>query len=100
MFATIRRYKGTPGQTDETIRRVQAGLVPILTRQRGFVSYHAIDAGHDVAVSVSIYTDRAAAEAGNQAAMEWVKQNLAGQIAGGAELTLGEVRVSAVGAQA
>ena len=74
--------------------------MPILVRQRGFVSYHAIDAGHDVAVSVSIYADRAAAEAGNQAAAEWVKKNLAGLIAGGAEVTLGEVRISAIGAQA
>jgi len=94
VFATIRRYQGKPGQTDETIRRVQKGLLPILIKQPGFVSYHAIDAGKDVAISVSIYKDRAAADAGNQAAAAWVKQNLADLI-GAADVTVGEVRAAA-----
>ena len=97
MFATIRRYQGKPGQTEETIRRVEQGLVPILSKQRGFVSYHAIDAGNDVAVSVSLYDDRAAADAANQAAAAWVTQNLA-DLVGSADVTVGEVRVSATAA--
>jgi heme-degrading monooxygenase HmoA len=93
MFATVRRYQGTPGQTEETIRRVQQGLVPILTKQPGFVSYHAIEATNDVAVSVTIYADRASAEAGNQAAVAWARQNLVGLV-GPAEVTIGEVRIA------
>ena len=46
MFATIRRYQGQPGQTEKTIQRVKDGLIPILSKQPGFVSYHAIDAGN------------------------------------------------------
>jgi heme-degrading monooxygenase HmoA len=99
MFATIRRYQGNPGITDEIIRRVQQGLVPMLSIQRGFVSYHVIDAGHDVGVSVSFYTDRAVAEAANQSAASWVKQNL-GDLVGPADVTVGEVRVSATAAPA
>jgi hypothetical protein len=53
MFVTTRRYQGKPGQTDDTVRRVKAGLLPILTQQTGFGSYAAIDAGNGVAVSVS-----------------------------------------------
>ena|SRR5438128_1094481 len=94
MFATIRRYQGKPGNTEEVIRRVQQGLIPMLTIRRGFVSYHAIDAGNDVAISVSIYADRAAAEAANQSTASWVKQNL-GDLVGPADVTVGEVRVSA-----
>ncbi len=97
MFATIRRYQGKPGNTEEVMRRVQQRLVPMLTIQRGFVSYYAIDAGNDVAVSVSIYADRAAAEAANQSAASWVKQNL-GDLVGPADVTVGEVRVSATAA--
>lgn len=97
MFATIRRYQGKPGNTEEVIRRVQQGLIPMLTIQRGFVSYHAIDAGNDVAISVSIYADRAAAEAANQAAASWVKQNL-GDLVGPSDVTVGEVRASATAA--
>ena len=44
MHATIRRYQGfQPGQTGETVRRVTEGLLPILTKQRGFASYTAVD---------------------------------------------------------
>jgi hypothetical protein len=35
MFVTIRRYQGKPGQTDETVRRAKAGLLPILSRRGG-----------------------------------------------------------------
>lgn len=60
MFATIRSYQEKSGNTEELFRRIQQGLIPMLTIQRGFVSYYAIDAGNDIAISVSIYADRAA----------------------------------------
>ena len=94
MFVTIRRYQGKPGQTPETVSRVKAGLLPILTRQPGFASYTAVDAGSDVAVSVSTYENRAAADAANQAAASWVQSNL-GDIVGQAEVILGEALVAA-----
>jgi len=93
MFVTIRRYQGKPGQTQETVSRVKAGLLPILTRQPGFVSYAAVDAGSDVAVSVSTYESRAAADAANQAAASWVQSNL-GDIVGPADVLMGEALVS------
>lgn len=99
MFATIRRYQGQPGHTEEVLRRVQLGLIPMLTIQRGFVSYYAIDAGDDVALSVSIYADRASAEAANQSVTSWVRMNL-GDLVGPADVTLGEVRLSATSAPA
>ncbi len=94
MFVTIRRYQGQPGQTDEVVRRVQQGLVPIVSKQHGFVSYHAVDVGNDVAVSISMYESRADADAANAAAASWVKANLSDLI-GPAEVTVGEVRVAA-----
>jgi ketosteroid isomerase-like protein len=97
MFATIRRYQGlNPGQTAETVNRVKEGLLPILTEQPGFASYHAIDAGNEVAISVSIYESRAAADAANQAAAAWVQGNLA-DLVGPGEVTVGEVLASATG---
>ncbi len=77
MFATIRRYQGPPGQTDETIRRVLHGLVPILGKGRGFVSYQPIDAGNDVAMSVSVHGVRAAADSAHQPAAACGRDNLA-----------------------
>ncbi len=97
MFATIRRYQGKPGQTAETIQRVKSGLIPILSTQPGFHSYHAVEAANDVAVSVSLYASRAAADAANQAAASWVKANLADQV-GPVDLVVGEVAASATAA--
>jgi len=93
MFVTIRRYQGTPGQIDETVSRVKNGLLPILAGQPGFASYTAVDAGNDVAVSVSTYENRAAAASANEAAAAWVKSNL-GDIVGPADVLMGEARAS------
>lgn len=93
MFVTIRRYQGRPGQTEETMRRVKGGLLPILVRQPGFSSYTALDAGSNVAVSVSAYTTRAAAEAANQAAGSWVKSNLT-DLVSQADVTVGDVLIA------
>ena len=98
MFATIRRYQGKPGQTDESMRLVQQGLIPIIANQPGFISYHAIDAGGDTAISVSMYENQGAADAANASAASWVKVNLA-DVVGPVEITGGEVRLSASSVQ-
>ncbi len=98
MFTTIRRYHvKKPGQAAEVARRVERGLVPILSRQPGFVSYSLIDAGQDVELSTSVYTDRCAADAANRVAASWVKDNL-GDLVGAPEVTMGERLVTAIAA--
>jgi ketosteroid isomerase-like protein len=68
--------------------------VPILSTQPGFVSYAVIDAGLDVEISISVYTDRSAAETANRAAASWVEENLA-DLVGPVEVTMGERLVTA-----
>jgi len=99
MYAAVRRYHVKPGRITEVARRVQEGLVPVLSRQRGFVSYCCIDAGNNIALAVGTYDDRRAAEAANETASAWVKQNLA-ELLGPGEVTVGRVIVSAVAAHA
>lgn len=94
MFATIRRYSVKPGSMKEVGQKVQGGLVTELAKQPGFISYHAIDVGNNVAISVSLYTDRAAAEAANKAAAQWVQQHLAPLTGAAKEVTVGEVLAS------
>jgi hypothetical protein len=76
MFTTIRRYNVKPGQMQTTLDSVRVGLVPVVSRQQGFVSYHALDAGGNVAISVSCYRSRAAADAANLEAATWVQGHL------------------------
>lgn len=99
MFAAVRRYHVKPGRIAEVARRVQDGLVPVLTRERGFISYHAIDAGGNVALGVGMYQDRRSAEAANETATTWVKENLA-ELLGPGEVTVGRVIVAAVASPA
>jgi hypothetical protein len=94
MFVTIRRYNVKAGQMSEVVKRVKQGLIPILTKQQGFVSYQAIDAGSNVALSVSFYQNRAAAEAANKEAATWVKASLA-QLITPVDVTVGEVLADA-----
>jgi len=95
MFMTIRRYRTkTTGDTSEIVRRVETGLVPILSAQPGFHWYKAIDAGDNVIASISAYDTREAADAANQAAATWVRQNLA-ELLGNADVTVGDVLTSA-----
>ena len=90
MFATIRRYTVKPGQMSEVVKRVKQGRIPIVTKQQGFVSYQAIDAGNNVALSVSFYQSRASADAANKEAASWVKANLA-ELTTPIDVTVGEV---------
>lgn len=99
MFAAVRRYHVKPGRIAEVTRLVQEGLLPVLSRQRGFAAYHAIDAGDNVLLAVGLYQDRRSAEAANDAASAWVKDHLA-ELLGPADAMVGKVIASASAVQA
>lgn len=90
MYLTIRRYHTDPRNVGEIQRNVQESFVPTLRRIPGFVSYELIDAGAGTIVSVSTFTERAAAEASNRAAADWVRKNLAGFFDGPPDVIAGE----------
>lgn len=94
MFASIRRYQVTPGATDELLRRVRDGFVPIISQAPGFVAYYALDAGNDVVASVSVFQDQAGADESNRMAASWVQHEIAGLMAGPPEITAGEVKAN------
>jgi heme-degrading monooxygenase HmoA len=93
MVTTIRRYNVKPGQMQVTMEYVKVGLMPIVSNQRGFISYHLLDAGNNVAVSVSCYHSRAAADAANRETATWMDSNLSRVQP--IDVTIGEVLVAA-----
>jgi heme-degrading monooxygenase HmoA len=93
MFVSIRRYQVKPGSISEVASRVQKGLVPLLSTQPGFVSYQAVDPGNNTALSISVYQDRASADAANKTAAQWVQSNLSGLISA-VDVSVGEVVAS------
>jgi len=93
MYASIRRYKTSPGAAAELAQRVNQGFVPIISKAPRFVAYYVVDAGNDVVASVSVFQDQAGAEESNRMAADWVKENIASLLTGPPEITAGAVTV-------
>ena len=92
MYASIRRYKVSPGAAAEIAQRVNQGFVPIISKALGFIAYYLVDAGNDVVATVSVFQDQAGAEESNRMAADWVKKNIASLLSA-PEITAGAVTV-------
>ncbi len=94
MYVVIRKFRGMR-TTDEAARRVIEGLGPILRQAPGFRAYHVFEDSQGGGGSVSLFESREAAEAANEKAIAWVRENLAEFYDGGPpEVIMGEVRGS------
>ena len=76
MYASLRTYRIGSGSVDAVLRRVDRDFAEALAREPGFVAYHAIDTGHDMVMTISLFHDRAQAEASNELAAQWVGEEL------------------------
>jgi heme-degrading monooxygenase HmoA len=76
MYAAIRRYNIAPGSADSIVQRVNERLLPVLNQMPGFIAYYLINPGDGTVVSVSVFEDRAGADASTRTATEWVRQHL------------------------
>jgi hypothetical protein len=74
MYATIRRYEGVPDRA-KAGRRVSETFLPLISDIDGFIAYYWVDAGYGVMVSTSVFEDQAGAEASNERAADWVREN-------------------------
>lgn len=92
MYATIRRYEGVRDHT-EAGRRIREDFVPLISEIDGFIAYYWIDGGNGVMVSTSVYEDRAGAEASNERAAGWIREN-PGVVPDSSLVTAGEVVAS------
>jgi len=91
-YAVIRRYSGLdPRNAGEVTRQVNEGLLPVISRIPGFLSYCALHTGGDVIASISIFEDRAGAEESSKQAAAWVSQHLASLVPSPAQHTAGRV---------
>ena len=61
----------------EAARRAETGLGPILKKQPGFMGYYIIQLEGGGGGSISLFDTAANAKASNEAAMTWIKENLA-----------------------
>ena len=75
-YGVMRRYQFKSGDVATVTRLVREGLVPQITSAQGFGFYSIVDAGAGEIVSLSAFTNRAAAEASSQQSLTWVREHL------------------------
>ena len=76
MYASLRTYRIGSGSVDAVLRRVDSDFAEALSREPGFIAYHAVDTGHDMVMTISLFHDREQAEATNELAAKWVGEEL------------------------
>jgi hypothetical protein len=96
MFAAIRRAKMKPGMSSEFARRVEAGAVPIMKKMVGFKAFYMVYGPDDTVISITLLTNKAAAEGATEKLMPWIKENLGPLLTSPPEPTDGEIAVSVV----
>ena len=79
-YTRLATYNMTTGTFPELVGLAEKGILPIFTREPGFVDYGLIDAGQHKVVSISIWETREQAQKAVTVAETWVKANLAGRI--------------------
>ena len=73
MHATIRRYESVDAsRADEVAQKVDAGLVPLLSKLPGFAGYRFIDHGKGAMTSIGIFDTEAQADESSRVAAQWV----------------------------
>ena len=96
MYATLRIYEMAE-DWDELLReRLNGEFIPALGQIPGFVSYHSLEAGPRLFASVTIFEDRAGAEASNRMAADLVQRKLADRFPTPPEVTAGPVSAFSV----
>src|SRR5262249_55780371 len=89
-WLTVRQYEGVTN-TKEAERLVKEGLVPLIAKLPGFISYYWTDAGNGVMISVSVYTNKEAEEESNRIAADFVKQHMAALLPNPPRISAGQV---------
>lgn len=94
MHASLRTYRVQPGSVDTTMHRVDRDFAEALAMEPGFIAYQAIDTGHDMIMTISVFETAAQAEASNELAAEWIAEELVDLDVTRVGVMAGEVRVS------
>jgi hypothetical protein len=100
MYASVRHYRMGAGTIDSLMHRVDDEFAPAISQEPGFVAYLALDTGEAMVETVSVFHDKAAAEASNELAADYVREKLGEFELTRTELSGGEVFVSRVTAEA
>ena len=92
MYTSVRRYQIDPKNTDELLRRIETGFLPLVTSAKGFVSYAVVPQGAAVA-TISVFQDKAGADESTRLAADFVARELSALVPTPPEVISGEERI-------
>jgi hypothetical protein len=93
-FCALRRYVLREGSINEALRRVDASFAETVQGVDGFRGYMLLELGNDELVSLSFFRDRAGADASDELAARFVREELADFDIVRIDARSGDVRVS------
>ena len=94
VFVSMRVYDGVdPIYHDEIVRLADEGFLPIMRESEGFVGYYLLLAG-DMLAAISLFDTAEEASASNEAARDFVAENLAPYLPNAPRIVEGTVDVS------
>jgi hypothetical protein len=94
MHTSIRYYAGAEELVDAVLPH-EGEITKLLREITGFRAYYLLRSDAGDAISVSVYDDRAGAEASNDLAKQWIAANLPDLRVGAPRVMAGEVAISA-----
>lgn len=94
MYLTAKRYEGVI-DLKEVSRRVNDGLVEIVSKLPGFLTYYCAEAEDNVLVTTSVFESRADAEESDRREVAWAQENLGFLAPRPSQTTAGEVVATA-----
>jgi heme-degrading monooxygenase HmoA len=96
MFTSIRKYTVKRGSAEELARRVREGFVPLIRQMEGFRSYHLLDGGPNVPITISMFDSVDEAVASNEISANWVRNNVLEFTRGMPEVMIGNALIAEV----
>jgi heme-degrading monooxygenase HmoA len=95
MYAAIRQTKLKPGTAEEVVKRAREGALPLISGVPGFKAYYMVlSDDNNSLTTVSVFADKASAEACNAKVMDWIKQNMGPYVAAPTQAMEGRVAIS------
>ena len=98
LHASVRIYDGFEAdELDEFVAIVEDGFLPIMRGTDGFFGYYLMNDGADQVSAVSIFDSEATVMASNEAAREFVAENLTRFLPNAPSITAGRVGIAVLG---
>jgi hypothetical protein len=76
MYASLRTYRVGEGSIDGLMHRVDRDFAEAMAQEAGFIAYQAIKTGATTIMTISVFREKAQAEASNEVAADWVVDEL------------------------